>query len=283
MTPPHPPPPADPPHEPAPHDQPQPPNHQTGPPDHQPRPPDHQPGAGAAPPPPSGYQPAPGTTPPGASGYPLAPPKKRKVWLWVVLGIIAVLLLCCGALGILLAVRANEPQTGATAPSAPASVPASDSASGAAPVVPPAAEAPAAEPSDRIAKVPLGTPVRDGKFEFTVEKAACGQSKVGTDFLGATAQGQFCLVTLSVKNIGTKPQSFSDGAQKAYGRTGEEFGTDSSASLYANTDQQVWLKEINPGNTLRGVIVFDIPKDATIAELELHDSMFSGGAKVTVG
>src|SRR5262245_21771627 len=50
-----------------------------------------------------------------------------------------------------------------------------------------------------------GQPVRDGKFEFTVQSVKCGVSQVGEDPLTKTAQGQFCLVTISVKNIGDKP------------------------------------------------------------------------------
>jgi hypothetical protein len=32
-----------------------------------------------------------------------------------------------------------------------------------------------------------------------------------------------------------------------------------------------------------GKVVFDVPKDAKITRLELHDSPFSGGIAVTVG
>jgi len=40
----------------------------------------------------------------------------------------------------------------------------------------------------------------------------------------------------------------------------------------------------NPGNTVRAVILFDLPKGdrAVKAELELHDSAFSGGVTVSL-
>ncbi|MBK5248977.1 MAG: DUF4352 domain-containing protein, partial [Actinomycetales bacterium] len=44
-----------------------------------------------------------------------------------------------------------------------------------------------------------------------------------------------------------------------------------------------FFTEINPGNTVEGTIVFDVPADAVPATLELHDSMFSGGVSVTLG
>lgn len=40
----------------------------------------------------------------------------------------------------------------------------------------------------------IGSPVRDGKFEFTVGKVDCGKSRIGSVDFGVRAQGQFCLV-----------------------------------------------------------------------------------------
>ena len=55
-----------------------------------------------------------------------------------------------------------------------------------------------------------------------------------------------------------------------------------AAAIYANEDQQVLFEEINPGNTVKGKLVFDIPKGAKLASLEPHDSMFSGGVTVSL-
>ncbi|MEV4544747.1 DUF4352 domain-containing protein [Micromonospora echinaurantiaca] len=128
----------------------------------------------------------------------------------------------------------------------------------------------------------IGQAARDGKFEFTVKSAKCGVAKVGSDLLGDKAQGQFCLVTVNVKNIGKEPQTLIDSSQKAYAADGTEYSTDSEAALYANKDQQTLFAEINPGNQVTGVLVFDIPKKAKLAKLELHDSPFSGGVEVAL-
>lgn len=136
------------------------------------------------------------------------------------------------------------------------------------------------KPAAKQAKI--GDPVRDGKFEFTVKSMKCGVSKVGTDMLGKKAQGQFCLITVNVKNIGKEPQALVDSAQKAYAADGTEYSTDSSAAIYANKDQNTVFNELNPGNQITGVLVFDIPKDAKLAKLELHDSIFSGGVEVAL-
>jgi hypothetical protein len=48
-------------------------------------------------------------------------------------------------------------------------------------------------------------------------------------------------------------------------------------------DAQTFLNDINPGNAVDGTFVFDVAKGTKIAQLELHDSPFSGGVKVNVG
>lgn len=132
--------------------------------------------------------------------------------------------------------------------------------------------------ADAAAKI--GDPVRDGKFEFTVQKMKCGVAKVGSSLLNEKAQGQFCLVTIKVSNIGKEAQTFSDSSQKGFSADGAEYATDSTAGIYANDDNDVLFNEINPGNEVTGVLVFDIPKDAKLVKLELHDSPFSGGVTV---
>jgi hypothetical protein len=128
----------------------------------------------------------------------------------------------------------------------------------------------------------VGQPARDGKFEFTVKSSKCGVAKVGTSMLGAKAQGQFCLITMNVKNIGKEPQTLDGSSQKAYAANGTEYSSDTGAGLYANKEQSTFFEEINPGNQVTGVFVFDIPKDVKLTKLELHDSAFSGGVDVAL-
>lgn len=128
----------------------------------------------------------------------------------------------------------------------------------------------------------LGTPVRDGKFEFTVTKVEVGPARIGSDVLGQTAQGQFILLHVTVGNIGDVAQLFSDSSQKLYDAQGRQFSSDTTAAIYLD-DSQSFLKEINPGNQVNGIVVFDVPKDAKAVRVELHDSPFSGGVSVTLG
>ncbi|WP_328963496.1 DUF4352 domain-containing protein [Streptomyces virginiae] len=54
---------------------------------------------------------------------------------------------------------------------------------------------------------------------------------------------------------------------------------DTAAAIHLDGSES-FLEQINPGNVLDGIVVFDIPKGADPARIELHDSMFSGGATV---
>lgn len=129
----------------------------------------------------------------------------------------------------------------------------------------------------------IGENARDGKFEFTVKSIDCGKSVVGPNqYLQKTAQGQFCLLTLDVKNIGDQQQTFSESDQKLLNNAKQQYSADTTATLYNSNNSDAFLAQINPGNTVEGVLVFDIPKDQTPVTAELHDSPFSSGVKVSL-
>ena len=148
---------------------------------------------------------------------------------------------------------------------------------------------PASQPTRRppakpAAKTPgIGTPVRDGKFQFTVLKVKPGPARVGSEYLGKTAQGQYVLVTVRVENIGDRQQMFDGSSQKGFDAQDRAFSADTEAGIYLGAASKSFLTQINPGNTVTGVIMFDIPKGASLSRLELHDSMFSGGVEVRLG
>lgn len=125
--------------------------------------------------------------------------------------------------------------------------------------------------------------MRDGKFEFVVSKVDCGHSQVGTAPLVKKAQGQFCIVSLTAKNIGNDSQYLDAGSQKAMDAQGRNFSADGGAGIYLGDQGNTFLNQINPGNTVKGEVVFDIAKDVKITKLELHDSPFSSGVVVSVG
>jgi len=185
--------------------------------------------------------------------YPMAQPPKKKKWPWIVGGVLLVMLLGCVGTFVALGAAANK-------------------------VVETIDENTAGKNA-----VPgeMNKPARDGKFEFTVTKLECGKPSVGTALV-EKAQGEFCIIDVTVKNIGTEAQSFDGSSQKAYDAAGTQFSNDNVAEIALGGDTNTFLEQINPGNQVKGRLVYDVPKGTTIAAIELHDSFLSAGVKIPV-
>lgn len=125
----------------------------------------------------------------------------------------------------------------------------------------------------------IGTPVRDGKFEFTVTKVKEGIAQVGDQYLNKKAQGQFVFVYVTVKNIGNEAHTFDSSSQYAFDAANRKYDADGEAAIYMG-DSNAFLNDINPGNSVNGIVVFDVAKTTKLTQVELHDSAFSGGVKV---
>ncbi|WP_241472148.1 DUF4352 domain-containing protein [Mycolicibacterium neoaurum] len=108
----------------------------------------------------------------------------------------------------------------------------------------------------------IGTPVRDGKFEFIVGKVD-------------TTDPQLIRVHIKVTNIGDKAQHWSSGNQKLLAG-GKEFESDLWETEGSSMD------ELNPGLSADAVLGFKVPPGTVPDAIELHDSMFSQGATVTL-
>ncbi|HVX58448.1 MAG TPA: DUF4352 domain-containing protein [Candidatus Saccharimonadales bacterium] len=146
-----------------------------------------------------------------------------------------------------------------------------------------------AKPSDSTSSkaaptVKIGQEADDGNFAFTVTSIKCGEPNV-TDrsgYLTKSAQGQYCLLNLTVKNIGNKAQTLDSMSQYLFNSSNQKYSSDSEATIYENPTNGTFLNSINPGNTVNGIVVFDVPKDVTPVTAELHDSSLSGGVKVNL-
>lgn len=225
----------------------------------------------------------PGIDPVTGQPYPVPVPPKQRSWfarhkILTALGAIVVLVvvISVASQGGGTSDDTAEPpaQPGATTASDPAVSPTADEQP---PAEQPTAEQPPAQPAAGI-----GTAVRDGKFEFTVTQVETGVAHIGDDVFGQDAQGQFVLLHLTVANIGDEAQYFDGSSQKLHDSADRTFSADSGAAIYLDQSNS-FLNQINPGNTVEGIVVFDVPADATLTTAELHDSAFSGGVTVTLG
>jgi hypothetical protein len=213
-----------------------------------------------------------GAPPPGApipNQMNAQPVRKRRHGLrntLIVIGVLMLIAIIASALnGGKSGTDNTVAQTGSSSASAPAAAGKSSTA-----------------PKPAVKKPGIGTPVRDGKFEFTVTKVAPPVAQIGDSVLTKKAQGQFVLVNVTVENIGDKSQMFDGSNQTLFDAKGRKFDADSSAAMYLGEQSNSFLNDINPGNKVSGVIVFDIPKGTVLDRLELHDSMLSGGVEVTL-
>ncbi|WP_138732068.1 DUF4352 domain-containing protein [Modestobacter excelsi] len=129
----------------------------------------------------------------------------------------------------------------------------------------------------------LNQAVKDGKFEFTVTGQDCSQTTIGaSQYAQSTAQGVYCIVSLHVTNIGDEAQYFDASSQKAFDAQQKQYSADSGAAIYLG-DANSFLEQLNPGSAVDGQLVYDVPAGTQLTQMELHDSMFSGGVKVNLG
>ncbi|NVI92872.1 DUF4352 domain-containing protein [Actinomadura sp. BRA 177] len=140
-----------------------------------------------------------------------------------------------------------------------------------------------AKPSKKPVTNGIGRAYKDGKFAFTVTKVKKGVKKVGNEYFGDTAQGQFVIISVTVKNIGDEARTFTNGNQTLIDTKGREFDADPEASLWTDKESKSFLQQINPGNSVKGRLIYDVPRGTKLKAIELHDSMWSGGVTVPLG
>jgi len=116
------------------------------------------------------------------------------------------------------------------------------------------------------ATVGINEPVRDGKFEFVVTNAA--------------NRGGYFTVTMTARNIGDEAQTFFAGNQKLIDGSGRTYDSDSMGVYDFNQSAMI---DLNPGMSTGTIVVpFKVGPGQHLAFVEVHDSAFSGGAKVSL-
>ncbi|MCU1614694.1 MAG: hypothetical protein JWO98_2234 [Frankiales bacterium] len=131
--------------------------------------------------------------------------------------------------------------------------------------------------------VGLNQPARDGKFEFTVTGVDCSKNTIGNDPVSTKANGVFCIASLTVKNIGDQAQTLDATSQVGYDAQKRKYSTDTKSEFYLPNQGGALFNQLNPGSSVTGQIVFDVPAGTKLTKLELHDSMLSGGVDVNLG
>ncbi|MBX6748324.1 MAG: DUF4352 domain-containing protein [Micromonosporaceae bacterium] len=197
-------------------------------------------------------------------------PRRRRGCLFT-LGVLVALVAGAATLLLLLspALRGLVGIDSASPPASPSESPSPSSA-------PPSPTTPPPPPTPGV-----GDPVRDGKLEFVVLDLSCGAEKLEWSLFTQEADGQFCVVDVNVTNIHDKQVVFPGRGQYAYTADDARVTSAFDANFVANHGHpDLWI--IEPGDSITVKLVFDIPVEATISTIELHDSLFSGGVTVSV-
>ncbi|ASU82757.1 DUF4352 domain-containing protein [Nocardiopsis gilva YIM 90087] len=88
----------------------------------------------------------------------------------------------------------------------------------------------------------------------------------GPEYLEEEAQGEFKVVGLEVENVGDEATLFDASALKLEDADGKKYSSQTTIG-----ENDLFLKQINPGNKASGEAVVDVPKGTEITQVVIED------------
>lgn len=122
----------------------------------------------------------------------------------------------------------------------------------------------------------IGDRVVVGERAYTITDVRTASS-VGNDYSKQTATGIFVVVTMTVENIGKESATMSTGDVKIIDSEDRTFESDTEA--WTALQENILLKQIQPGLPVTGQTIFDVPKGIT-ANLQVSDGIWSTETKL---
>ncbi|MET8041817.1 hypothetical protein ABZU25_13245 [Micromonospora sp. NPDC005215] len=122
---------------------------------------------------------------------------------------------------------------------------------------------------------PVGVPLRESAFEFTVYRMSCGAP--GT---AGKADGRSCQATVGVRNVTGDHQPWHGQLQRAYLPGGRWVSTDESATRAANLGRDIFADPMAAGSRMVLPLVFTVDGRDPPQQLELRSGVFSAGVRV---
>jgi hypothetical protein len=126
----------------------------------------------------------------------------------------------------------------------------------------------------------MGEWAKDGDLSFKVTDFKSGPRRIGNQYVGQTAQGNFYYVYVTVKNLGDDADYFT-GSNQYLLEGNKQYAADATAALYLKNNNSLFTP-INPGNEVAGIIVYDVPRSARPRTAEFHGGYLSRGVKVAL-
>ena len=124
----------------------------------------------------------------------------------------------------------------------------------------------------------IGEKVQADDVELTVTEVERGVASIGDSYFTADPQGEFVLVTVEIHNTGPEEITAFSSDFVLVG-DGVEYSV-SDDSWYQ--DDSLSFESVNPGNTYKGVLVYDVPEGAEISSIEMTPGWFGDTAVVSI-
>jgi hypothetical protein len=127
----------------------------------------------------------------------------------------------------------------------------------------------------------IGEATAAGDLAITVTGIESGLTQVGSEYVGAEAQGQYVLVHVTITNEGNESENFWESDATLVDDQGRVHDT-SSDSIYLEGETGWLVTSINPGNTAEGTLLFDIPADAVPDLARFSPGLFSDDVDIAL-
>lgn len=125
----------------------------------------------------------------------------------------------------------------------------------------------------------LGEAVEAGDFTVTITGVTPGVERIGDEYFGEDASGQFVILDVEVTNTQNEAEYFFDDDITLVDDQGRKHSSSSQAWLL---DGNILMEKINPGVTQTGQILFDIPADAAPTSVAIDSGFFSSPIEVSL-
>ncbi|MGB3907581.1 MAG: DUF4352 domain-containing protein [Methanomethylovorans sp.] len=132
------------------------------------------------------------------------------------------------------------------------------------------AEATQTKPVEKV--YAIGDRVEVGELAYTITGMRTAPM-VGSNDFGARADGIFMIVDMKIENIGEESKTIDSSMMKAIDSQSRTFDSDNEAWAYL--ENNLFLKQVQPGLPATGQIVFDVPQGEAFS-VEVSGGMWSG-------
>lgn len=130
----------------------------------------------------------------------------------------------------------------------------------------------------------IGEEVTANDLAFTVTDITKAKS-LGNSYTKKDAQGTFNIVTLTIKNTGKETVTIDSSMMKIVDSQGRKFDRSIEGQTAKGLSQgkvDLFLQQVQPGLSVTGDLVFDLPDDAIDLKLLVKGSMFGTEKQISL-